>query len=1089
MSLAVDLRSSVPVPVRERGASLYASGKVTIFDGSAFEVAAEVEGSQPYEVSLRRDQEDVLAWCECPYFESNGTCKHVWAALMAADAKRYLAGANGGRARRLIEDYEALDDLDEDDPFELQPPPVPAAKRQPPPPDWRTLLQPALPPLAPPPLDTGTDQRELYYVLTVSQTEWQHSISLGVRYRERKKSGDWGKLKSGRIAHAWIAELPAADRDLLMMLAGTPQSYDWTDRESTGTGFRIEGRLAPILLERMCATGRCRLSGPAAVEDSVNLPPLVWDDGPAWQFKIRLEAADGRWLVGGSFERGEQRADVSEPVLITPGGLLLMGNAFARFEGPGAFRWSALLRSKRGIEIPLKDGSDFLFHMLQQPDLPALDLPEELRYTETTPDPRPFLRISEPENRRGKPSDTLCAFTEFGYGNLAVPMADPVGGVFDGATRVLIRRNRSCEQQRLAELDAAGFRPTNGPYESQPHHHITTKKLAGAVSGLLSHGWHVEVEGRAFRKPVSHSADLTSGIDWFELRAEVDYGSAQVQLPDLLKALAQKSTLVQLSDGSLGMIPEELLEQYGPLLATGRLEKDHLRYSRSQTALLDALLASRPAVSVDEVFVQARERLRNFDRIAPVEQPRGFAGELRGYQGEGLAWMLFLHELGFGGCLADDMGLGKTAQVLALLERRRQERVEGARVGPSLAVVPRSIIFNWKQEAARFTPELRVRDHSGADRTRTGVDFSDADLVLTTYGTLRRDITALKDVSFDYVILDEAQAIKNGGSDTAKAARLLRASHRLAMSGTPIENHIGELFSLFEFLNPGMIGGLRNTSVGRLNFRNPDEAARGLLASAIRPFILRRTKDQVARELPARTEQTVYCELDTTERKLYNELREHYRRALLQRVAQDGIARSQIQILEALLRLRQAACHPGLLDDRRRENGSAKLETLTAQLSEVMSEGHKALVFSQFTSLLSIVRQHLDRDGTVYEYLDGSTRDRQACVERFQSDPACKLFLISLKAGGVGLNLTAAEYVFLLDPWWNPAVEAQAIDRTHRIGQTSRVFAYRLIARDTVEEKVLGLQAHKRELADSIIRADASLVRDLKREDLEFLLS
>jgi SNF2 family DNA or RNA helicase len=311
----------------------------------------------------------------------------------------------------------------------------------------------------------------------------------------------------------------------------------------------------------------------------------------------------------------------------------------------------------------------------------------------------------------------------------------------------------------------------------------------------------------------------------------------------------------------------------------------------------------------------------------------------------------------------------------------------------------------------------------------------------------------------------------------------------LTLSGTPIENHLGELWSLFEFLNPGMLGSASLFQGVGGALRAPDEETRTLLAKAVRPFILRRTKDQVVKELPAKSEQTIYCELDATQRKLYNELREHYRQTLLGRIEDVGLAKSKMHILEALLRLRQAACHPGLIDKKRASESSAKLEALIPQLTEVMEEGHKALVFSQFTSLLSIVREHLDRSKVKYEYLDGKTKDRQQHVEKFQGDPDCKLFLISLKAGGVGLNLTAAEYVFLLDPWWNPAVEAQAIDRTHRIGQAKPVFAYRLIARDTVEEKVLELQKSKRALADAIIGEDNRLVGNLKREDLELLLS
>jgi SNF2 family DNA or RNA helicase len=297
------------------------------------------------------------------------------------------------------------------------------------------------------------------------------------------------------------------------------------------------------------------------------------------------------------------------------------------------------------------------------------------------------------------------------------------------------------------------------------------------------------------------------------------------------------------------------------------------------------------------------------------------------------------------------------------------------------------------------------------------------------------------------------------------------------------------LWSLFEFLNPGMLGQASLFKLAGGAARDPDPETRAILAKGLRPFILRRTKGQVAKDLPEKTEQTLYCELEPEQRKLYDELRDHYRQSLRATIESVGMNRAKIQVLEALLRLRQAACHPGLIDKTKTDAPSAKLDMLFPQLQEAMEEGQKTLVFSQFTSLLAIVRAKLDREGIPYEYLDGKTRNRQEKVEHFQNDPECKLFLISLKAGGVGLNLTAAEYVFLLDPWWNPAVEAQAIDRTHRIGQTKPVFAYRIIAKNTVEEKVLELQNTKRNLAEAILTADNSVLTNLKREDLEMLLS
>jgi len=319
--------------------------------------------------------------------------------------------------------------------------------------------------------------------------------------------------------------------------------------------------------------------------------------------------------------------------------------------------------------------------------------------------------------------------------------------------------------------------------------------------------------------------------------------------------------------------------------------------------------------------------------------------------------------------------------------------------------------------------------------------------------------------------------------------RLLQGKHRLALSGTPVQNHLGDLWSLFEFLNPGMLGASSALKLAGSGSKKPDEQTVELLAQALRPFILRRTKEQVAKELPVKVEQTIFCDLTPAERKLYDELRDHYRQTLLKRVDSVGLSKSKFQVLEALLRLRQAACHPGLIDQKRSSDMSTKLETLLPQITEVMEEGHKALIFSQFVSFLTILRRQLDQNGIPYQYLDGQTHDRQTPVETFQNNPDAKLFLISLKAGGLGLNLTAADYVFLLDPWWNPVIEAQAIDRAHRIGQSRKVFAYRIIVRDTVEENVLKLQDTKRDLADAILTADNSVLRNIKREDLELLLS
>jgi len=908
-------------------------------------------------------------------------------------------------------------------------------------------------------------------------------------WRERRKDGEWGKLKNTRIPRHNIPKIPdERTRELLLMLGGALDPYGYGSYETTiSSSFRVRGGIARLLLAKICATGHCRLRAESNVHFE-NQTRLEWDDGLAWMFRIAMERVEKNWILRGYLQRAEERMALSEPELLASD-LLFSRGKVAPLDDGGNFAWIKLLRKAGSIPVPAGHGPDFVAEILDLPAATVIDWPEELRFERVDEPPMPCLKVAAAQ-RTWRASDLLCATLSFDYGGRIFPADDSGRGTYDPSQRRYWSRNAEAEKAAADRLSSLGAKRRSSYYSgSAADWEFASKKLPRIAVELVKDGWRIESDGKLFRQGGKFHAELSSGVDWFELHGEVEYGSEKVQLPELLRSLEKGESLVRLGDGSYGVIPDEVREEFGMLMRLGRKHEDHVRFSRSQTGLLDVLLAERPEIRVDEIFSRARQELRRFEGIAPADQPASFVGQLRDYQLEGLAWMHFLRQFGFGGCLADDMGVGKTPQVLALLDARRESRAATKNGAPSLAVVPRSLVYNWKREAERFTPRLRILDHTGGGRAKNLGTLQDYDLILTTYGTLRRDAADFQKIHFDYVVLDEAQAIKNAGTESAKAARLLNADHRLAMSGTPVENHLGELWSLFEFLNPGMLGAASVFQAGKDSLRNPDEEKRRILAKAVRPFILRRTKEQVARELPPKVEQTVCCELDATQRRLYNELRDHYRAALLGRVERDGMARSRIQILEALLRLRQAACHPGLIDARRAGESSAKLEALLPQLAEVIAEGHKALVFSQFTSFLSIVKKQLAQQGLSHEYLDGKTRDREACVNRFQNDPECKLFLVSLKAGGVGLNLCAAEYVFLLDPWWNPAVESQAIDRAHRIGQTNSVFAYRLIARETVEEKVIELQNSKRDLADAIIRADTRLVGNLKREDLELLLS
>jgi superfamily II DNA or RNA helicase len=951
------------------------------------------------------------------------------------------------------------------------------------------------------PVDVGSrpwsPRRELLYVFDVAESARTGALTLGIFSRDRRKNEGWTRPRPANVDRQQAQLLPdPSDRRILGLLEGGRDPSNAWSMPSTRYGAAGGHHLLPsgaldTLIPLICATGRCRLKTSAPEED---WPTLRWDDGEPWVFALELQAdeASRQYVVAGSLHRDNERVDLAVPLILVAGGVLLNGDGFARLDDSGAFPWIVHLRQHGPLRVPVAQGEELLARLYRLPRLPRLEVPTALRYEEVVASPAPRLRVRPgPLEWGGK---RLLAELSFEYAGAQVSAHEPGSAVLDRGGRRLLLRDGAVERAAAERLNALGFKPRSywGRQGFQMALELAPRHLPRVVAELVREGWRVEAEGKLYRQPGAFTIEITSGVDWFELHGTVEFGETTAKLPELLAALRRGENTVLLGDGTYGVLPEAWLRKYGVLAGLGTAARDHLRFGKSQVGLLDALLASLPEARCDATLARAREELRRFEGIRPSDATDGFIGQLRAYQRDGLGWLGFLQQFGFGGCLADDMGLGKTVQVLALLESRREERernADGARRGPSLIVVPRSLVFNWKQEAARFTPKLRVLDHTGAGRLRPGEHFDDYHAVVTTYGTLRRDAIHLKDVRFDYVILDEAQAIKNAASESAKAARLLRGDHRLALSGTPVQNHLGELWSLFEFLNPGMLGSAAAFGGNGPGTRLADGETRAILGRALRPFILRRTKEQVARDLPVKTEQTLFCELDAAQRRLYDELRHHYRASLLGRIGRDGIGRSKIQILEALLRLRQAACHPGLLDRARRDEPSAKLDALLPQLAEVREEGHKALVFSQFTSLLDIVRARVDRAGVRYEYLDGKTRDRPACVERFQRDPDCLLFLVSLKAGGLGLNLTAAEYVFLLDPWWNPAVEAQAIDRTHRIGQTRPVFAYRLIARDTVEEKVLELQDTKRALADAIISADEGLIRTLTREDLELLLS
>jgi superfamily II DNA or RNA helicase len=1076
---------TVPSKIRKRGEACARSGSVTLQERSSDEdpVEAVVSGHDRCFVTLRYAEQALWADGTCSHFARYfDLCQHIWATLIECESKK--VEFPGPVEDLFVDDEAVVEELEEDsdDDFDREPmgqrhrtiaallEPLTSARPGRPvqvaPSRWRWQLNQLA--YGGGGVDASPVPPEITWVIDPFSSG--SALVLEITSRSVKKNGELGKPARLRIDPSAVPRIASPiDREILAIFGSSRFMYGLLDAQ-----WPVGWPLAEYVLPKLLSTGRLWVRTAAGEYEQIR----SFDDGEPWRLFVRAEERDGKYVLNAGIQRGQEKLPLDRPLAITQGGLVIFRDSIARFADEGTQRWAALLR-RETVAIPAAELDDFVKSVASQRVSLPLELPTNVTWEERHVAPRGTIELV---NRGYGTFEGKPMFEYEGHGTLALV---PSRAVYDETTRTMFIRDVMAESRLLQALWAQGVS------QQRDTIHIYTTRFADVVPKLIEAGWEIRgVEG-IFAGSGELELAISSGIDWFDVEGTISFGAEEVPLPQLLTALRKGESTVRLTDGRLGMVDPGWRQQLEPFLAAAADEHEGgLRFRRNQVLLLDALLATRKNVEFDEVFEQARRRILDV-KIEPEQPHETFRGTLRPYQAEGLGWFSFLRGLGFGGCLADDMGLGKTVQVLALLDQRRRGGEGEER--PSLVVAPRSVVFNWKNEAARFTPELRLLDHSTPDRIRAADHFSQYDVVLTTYALLRKEVDLFAGFEFDYAILDEAQAIKNAQSQAAKASTLLRARHRLALSGTPVENHLGELASLFEFLNPGMLRAKSTKVMAMLRqagSKAPEaESARTMLSRAVRPFILRRTKAQVAPELPARTEQTLWCELEPKQRKLYDELRDFYRASILGRVASDGINRSKIHILEALLRMRQAACHPGLVDKKRIGETSAKLDALFAELPNLIEGGHKVLIFSQFTSLLSIVRKEVSERGLFYAYIDGTTKDREFQVERFQEDPRVSLFLISLKAGGLGLNLTAAEYVFLLDPWWNPAVEAQAIDRAHRIGQSRNVFAYRLVARDTIEEKILQLQQTKRDLADAIIGAENSILRQLTPEDLDLLLS
>ena len=960
------------------------------------------------------------------------------------------------------------------------------------------------------PVDSG---QCLLYVIEAGAPSAPSKPTLKLKRVRRLQSGGYGSPARWSSVRKALTAPPrfvsAEDQRILRMLLIAGDSV--LDGE-----FRLQGESGAELLRAMLATGRCHWvhtetlplrEGPArrgkatwAISDS-GTQRAIFETEPAAEVILPVSPP---WYVDvQSGECGEVDSGLSVAVV----DMLMQAPAIAPEHAAIA---REALSSAPGVA-----------------NMPLPIVPEQVDRRDIVPVPclrLSTMQVSEGMRGRYRSRDECLdiAVLTFDYaGARAVRDSPGLLTRFSDGKILRIKRDLALEKQAHAVLAGAGFlRVMNAArFYPEAHKHdytLTTeaKWLDFMISGLpplRTEGWRIDFD-ESFRHAMAQAGDWLAEVreskgDWFDLGLEVEVEGNRVDLipllltvirerPELLSrgkgrnAVAEGHLFVRLDNGRKLPVPVARLQ---PLVAVLHDLLDAAPAGMLRLPRLDALRLADLDDSIalkwqgGEALRTLGRKLAGFTAIAPVKAPADFGAQLRPYQEQGLAWLQFLREYGLGGILADDMGLGKTVQTLAHILIEKQA---GRLTHPVLVVAPTSVVPNWKAEAARFAPQLRVHVSHGLKRKEFFGEIATSDLVLTTYALLARDEQALLGQEFHLLILDEAQQIKNAQTQAARIVGQLRAAHRLCLTGTPLENHLGELWSLFHFLMPGLLG---DAQAFRRSYRVPiekhgDIARQQNLVRRIRPFIMRRTKDQVAPELPPKSEILQPVELAGPQREFYETVRVSVHERVRAEISARGIAQSHIVVLDALLKLRQICCDPRLLkvDGARHVKESAKLQMLLEMLQELLPEGRRVLVFSQFTSMLDLIEPELAKLGIAYVKLTGQTRDRERPVKAFQSGKV-PLFLISLKAGGTGLNLTAADTVIHYDPWWNPAVENQASGRAHRIGQDKPVFVYKLIVSGSVEEKIAALQTSKAALARGVLENDAGASLPLTPEDIQAL--
>jgi SNF2 family DNA or RNA helicase len=1055
-------------PVYRRGVQYYRRKKVLKYDeapdGTSIEALVIGSEPQPYKVvASLNDTGQFKAECSCPYFEE--VCKHSVAVLLT-----HIARANPGIRFDLNDNDRQRDGNQERTPKakEWLEDPKSVATATPDPSDFTLGLLVLEKPLA---LIVGTVPEKVE-----------------------------GKVNILKVPPEILDTLEPESRmyKLVKYLTSLPQPT-----KGPAGGHRIPRQEEGVVLGHLslCAKLVNTVDGtPINFSPTPLKPRVVLSETESGELTLKLEAL------------GQDGNPVHHPVFfLGPSCWVLSCNTLYPIDVGALHKLYQFFDAHGVMTVKLEVVPKFL-----AVDVPNLIKRMEVRLDETsapfpvaiTEPPQVVIKVSERKAPSNQPGGTTALTLEvtlgFRYGSLVLPSRDETSAVeaeqytrtiSDSGQSVWVKRQWQDENQVrrfLSNLQPQRTVADRFFFVDEPAldavFYLSSEQCASwDISGLNA------LKTFTVRKdPLKLRAQLSLKKDSFKFDFDLQSISQDEIVPFglVIEALFRNRNYLKMSDNAHVRLPSNLL---GLLKAIGQ-SKDTSRPLYQALPISHALDQHDIEIEADAGFKEFLHKIHNFKELDPITLNKDFRGELREYQKEGTNWLHFLREYGLAGILADDMGLGKTIQALALLLNHHKQ---GKRM-PSLVVAPTSVVYNWLSEADKFTPTLNTALFLGRDRGELlklleKDTAKKPDVIFTTYGIIRRDYETLKNIQFEFLILDEAQNIKNPESVGAIASKALKSFHRLALSGTPVENRLKELWSLFDFLMPDFLSNYKDFNE---TFERPIEAgiegAGQKLRKIVNPFILRRLKSQVEKDLPERTDIINLCELEDDQRSLYLDVLDECRQKVFNDIEVKGIKRSQISVLAALLRLRQVCCDPRLLKNREgTAPASAKLNSLVSMIAEIIDEGHKILVFSQFVEMLTLIRAELERNNYTYEYLDGQTppQDRLEKVNRFNADASIPIFLISLKAGGTGLNLTGADYVIHYDPWWNPAVENQATDRAHRIGQTRHVFNYKLITRGTVEEKILALQRKKKELADLVIGGDESVAKELTKEDLEFLFS